>query len=259
MSRLNLAGLGRPLLLAALILTIPAFYLVLSGTPAPYRAGGRWLYALVAGLLFIDLWINRLDEKRGRMNATSLVDIVILAGAAASALTGNTQWHDAEWLARLIYCAIVFLRLAMLMGSYVKPHRLVHIVILALVLLALAGGGFWLIEPTVKSYPEGLWLAFLTAATLGYGDLMPSTPASRIFSVFIVLLGYALFSVVTASIAAILIGEDEKQLRRELHADARLLRTEIAALRLELPQLLAQAEQARQNNPPQDNPSQEKS
>jgi voltage-gated potassium channel len=90
--------------------------------------------------------------------------------------------------------------------------------------------------------------------------MTPSTPASRIFSVFIVLLGYALFSVVTASIAAILIGEDEKQLRRELHAEARLLRSEIAALRQELPQLLAEADAAgvaRQKNPPHKNPLQE--
>jgi voltage-gated potassium channel len=48
------------------------------------------------------------------------------------------------------------------------------------------------------------------------------------------LLGYALFSVVTASIAALLVGEDEKKLRRELHTDMRILREEIASLRAEL-------------------------
>ena len=89
-------------------------------------------------------------------------------------------------------------------------------------------------EPRVHSYADGVWLAFTTGATVGYGDLVPSTPASRIFAAFIVLLGYALFSVVTASIAALLVGEDEKRLSREMHADLRMLRKEIAALRTEM-------------------------
>ncbi len=61
-----------------------------------------------------------------------------------------------------------------------------------------------------------------------------STPASRIFAVFIVLLGYTLFSVVTASIAALLVGEDEKRIKREMHVEMRALRTEISNLREEL-------------------------
>ena len=75
---------------------------------------------------------------------------------------------------------------------------------------------------------------FTTGATVGYGDLVPSTPASRIFAVFVVLLGYAVFSVVTASIVALFVGEDEKRFEKELHADIRSLRKEVAALRSEL-------------------------
>jgi voltage-gated potassium channel len=69
---------------------------------------------------------------------------------------------------------------------------------------------------------------------VGYADVVPSTPASRIFAVFIVLLGYALLSLVTANIVALLVGEDERLLRHELHADMRLLRHEIALLRADL-------------------------
>ena len=42
----------------------------------------------------------------------------------------------------------------------------------------------------------------MTASTLGYGDLIPSTHASRVFSVFVVLLGFGVLSFVTAAIAA---------------------------------------------------------
>jgi voltage-gated potassium channel len=79
-----------------------------------------------------------------------------------------------------------------------------------------------------------LWLAFVTVATVGYGDLFPTSAGARVFAVFIVLLGYALFSVVTATISAFFVGEDEQRFERELHADIRSLREEIAALRGEL-------------------------
>ena len=45
-----------------------------------------------------------------------------------------------------------------------------------------------------------------------------------------VLLGFTMFSLVTASIAAFLVGEDEKLLRREMHHDIRRLHDEMAKL-----------------------------
>ncbi len=111
-----------------------------------------------------------------------------------------------------------------------------HILLAAVGLFAIAGLGFYWLEPQVTSYADGLWLAFITGATVGYGDLVPTTAASRVFAVFIVLLGYAVFSIVTATISALFIGEDEKRFEHELHADIRALRTEIATLREQIMQ-----------------------
>ena len=226
---------GQPMLVTALVLSIPAFYLVLSSELSPYQGAGRWLYTIVAllmGMTLLGRYRSMPVTTRNKHRAA--VDVLIFLGAILSAWPQSSPWPFAEWLLRLVYCAIVFLRLASLLSHYVMPHRLLQIAALALVLLAVAGEGFLLLEPRVHSYADGVWLAFLTAATLGYGELVPSTPGSRIFAVFVVLLGYALFSVFTASIAAILIGEDERKLRRELHLDTRMLRLEISALRNEL-------------------------
>ena len=73
-------------------------------------------------------------------------------------------------------------------------------------------------------------LAFVTGATIGYGDFVPTTTASRLFAGLMVVLGFTLFSLVTASIAAFFIGEDEKLLRREMHQDIHKLRDDIAQL-----------------------------
>ena len=37
--------------------------------------------------------------------------------------------------------------------------------------LGLCGVGFWWLEPRAESLGDGLWLAFTTAATVGYGGL----------------------------------------------------------------------------------------
>ncbi|MBI3283657.1 MAG: two pore domain potassium channel family protein [Burkholderiales bacterium] len=111
---------------------------------------------------------------------------------------------------------------------------MVQMLMLALLMLTSAGAGFYWLEPNVLNYADGVWLAFTTVATVGYGDIVPSTPASKIFAVFIVLFGYAMFSIVTANIAALFVGKEEAVLERELHADIRALAQELAALREEL-------------------------
>ena len=55
--------------------------------------------------------------------------------------------------------------------------------VLAMLILLLGGVDFWWLDPKVETLSDGLWLAFTTAATVGYGDVVPTTPASKIFAV----------------------------------------------------------------------------
>ena len=227
--------LSRPLLLAGLMLSIPAFYLLLAGDNELTRTIGHSLYAMVAVLIAVDTWVqwrkNRFQERR---SGKLILDVSIVFGCVLSSLPSATEWSLVEWLLRLALCAAIMMRIATLVLRHMKPSHLVQVIVLALLLLATAGAGFYWLEPNVHSYANGVWLAFTTIATVGYGDIVPSTPASKIFAVFIVLLGYAMFSIVTANIAALFVEEDEEQLEQELHADIRSLSREVHALRLEL-------------------------
>jgi voltage-gated potassium channel len=115
---------------------------------------------------------------------------------------------------------------------------LVYSLLLAVTILGLGGVGFWLIDPEVHSLADGLWLAFTTAATVGYGDLVPSTHASRLFSVVVVLLGLAVLSLVTASLSAIFmeneVEAEERQIEKDLMREIRHLRQEVAELRRDI-------------------------
>lgn len=118
------------------------------------------------------------------------------------------------------------------------PRRgLLYSLLLCLVILGLGGVGFWILEPQANSLTDGLWLAFTTAATVGYGDIVPSTHTSRAFSVVVVLLGLAVLSLVTASVAAMFVEAEERQIERDLMHEIGALRAEVRSLRDEVHRL----------------------
>jgi voltage-gated potassium channel len=115
---------------------------------------------------------------------------------------------------------------------------LIYSLLLAMAILGLGGVGFWVIDPQIHTLSDGLWLAFTTAATVGFGDLVPSTHASRAFSVVVVLLGLAVLSLVTASLSAIFVEKEveaeDRQIEKDLMHEIRQLRREVADLRQDI-------------------------
>lgn len=113
---------------------------------------------------------------------------------------------------------------------------LAYSVALALGILGLGGVGFWLLDPEVQTLGDGLWLAFTTAATVGYGDMVPSTAASRVFAVLVVLVGLAVLSLVTASVAAMFVEKEERQIELELMRELQAIRRDMRLLHNEVRQ-----------------------
>jgi len=76
---------------------------------------------------------------------------------------------------------------------------------------------------------------------------VPSTPASKVFAVFVVLLGFGILSLVTASIAAMWVESSERRMEhdilRDLHAEIGQLRTELRATHEELRSLQRRLDQ----------------
>ena len=106
------------------------------------------------------------------------------------------------------------------------------------ILLVGCGAVYAWLEPRTPNFADGLWLAFSTASTIGYHEVAPSTPASKLFSVVVVLLGFVTLSLVTAAIAAAFVGSQERRIEheimRDLHREIAAVRADFAALRAEL-------------------------
>ncbi|MFG6456560.1 potassium channel family protein [Roseateles sp. BYS96W] len=224
--------------LAALLSTIPAFYIeLLEQLPTPAATA---LYVLAAGVLALALWrvSRRLDHPRQHLRRNAL-DFALIAGFLLSALLPASTGSPLSLAIRLGVALLSLVRIVWMLRPWLTRGGLVYLLVLAFAVLCFCGVGFWALEPHVPTLGDGLWLAFTTAATVGYGDIVPSTPASKIFSVFVVLLGYAVLSLVTAAIAAMWVETRvetterrlERDILREMHAEISALREEVAALR----------------------------
>jgi voltage-gated potassium channel len=224
----------------ALLATIPAFYLALLSV---HRGVSALLYLLACGATAATAWQSARDRRAavGEGGAAGTprrqADQLGLVLAAALFLSGVLPGGgDADLLVvRLGTAALIVLRLVEPVLPAPWRGSLPQLLALAVSVLGLCGLGFWWLEPRALSFGDGLWLAFTTAATVGYGDIVPSTPAAKIFAVFVVLLGLAVLSLVTASIAALWVQTEERRIERELlhelHHELRAIRHDLNALR----------------------------
>ncbi|WP_286746727.1 potassium channel family protein, partial [Aquabacterium sp. UBA2148] len=166
------------------------------------------------------------------------LDWFLGAALLANAVLPQSNESEAALIWRLVIAVLMLYRLLKISQPLFTETGLARLLAMGAAVLVLCGIGFFWLDPEVKTLHDGLWLAFSTAATVGYGDMVPSSTASRIFAVFVVLLGYGLLSLVTASVAAMFVGSQERKVEREIlrdmHKEMQSLRHEIDRLRQEL-------------------------
>jgi voltage-gated potassium channel len=72
----------------------------------------------------------------------------------------------------------------------------------------------------IKQFGDAVWWAFVTLATVGYGDYYPVTFEGRMIAVFLMIAGLAFVSVIAVSIASIFLTRLEYDLTQKKKAPA---------------------------------------
>jgi len=222
----------------ALVATIPAFYMAMLSVHRPVT---MLLYGLACYACAAVIWTEArqtwLQGSRNGIYARHQLGLLLASALLLSAVLPEGDALDVLGV-RLATTVLLLLRLGESLQPRLWRDGLPFVLTLALGVVGLCGVGFWVLEPKVETFGDGLWLAFTTAATVGYGDIVPSTPAAKIFAVFVVLMGFAVLSTVTASIAAVSVQSEERRIEREilsdLHQQLKTIRDELAELRAEL-------------------------
>ena len=61
---------------------------------------------------------------------------------------------------------------------------------------------FYLAEPQIKTFGDGIWWALVTITTVGYGDITPLTTLGRFVAGTLMFVGLGLIATVTAIVSA---------------------------------------------------------
>ena len=223
--------------LLVLASTVPAFYTEMLNANRPPLAS----LAYVLGALMVAAALLHTARHSGapaRHVLANPLDLALVLGLLLAAALPASSHSPPALVVRLLVALATLVRMVWAVQHLITRGSLANLLVVAGIVLLLCGAGYWWLEPTTPTFTDGLWLAFATAATVGYGDVVPTTPAAKIFSVFVVMLGFGVLTMVTAAIATKWVETEERIIEREIlrdvHHQMDALRRELAALRDEL-------------------------
>jgi len=139
--------------------------------------------------------------------------------------------------------ALRFFRLAALLsrfGTTVKAifnsKGLRFIVYATIAIVLFFGFLFYISEPDVQSYSDGLWWALVTITTVGYGDITPLTNLGRIIASSLMIMGIGFIATITAAVSSYFISSfnDKEITINELGKKLDIIEKEIKNLKKEI-------------------------
>ncbi len=192
---------------------------------------------MVAGLWLVALWYQGIaspEPFENRNLELALWSMFVLETGLLTLMVDNRiRYLKNNWM----NVAIIIIGLPLFLGvqSYAGAMRLVRVLILldlsihmgsslqrllsqnslgptfvgSAIVIFMAGFMIAGIDPAFKSASEGIWWAWVTVTTVGYGDLVPATSLGRVFAGILILVGLGLISLLTASIATMNIEKAE--------------------------------------------------
>ncbi|MBD5465896.1 MAG: potassium channel family protein [Lachnospiraceae bacterium] len=83
--------------------------------------------------------------------------------------------------------------------------------VLCLVFFSILISSFAMMYFENMNFQDSLWWSFVTATTVGYGDLSPTTAAGRIIASLLMLIGIGLIGALTSSITSFFLHDDTKK------------------------------------------------
>mgnify|MGYP001161022997 FL=1 len=95
----------------------------------------------------------------------------------------------------------IFLRGLTLFLRAFNSKRLRTILATIIVSVTFFGFLFYISEPQIKSFGDGMWLALVTITTVGYGDIELGTTLGRFIASALMFVGLGLIASVTAIIS----------------------------------------------------------
>lgn len=204
-----------------------------------------WLAFIGETLLLTSL----VRDRRGYL-LTNWVNLVIIVGGIP--LLWNLPYAALLRSMRLVLVVVLLARMSRSLRLLLGRHKLGPTLAVAFVTMVLSGLLIVRLDPSIGNVWDGMWWAWVTMATVGYGDVVPHNHAGRLFGAFLILFGVVLLSLLTANLAAFFIGSEVEKVEEEEREADRLLKDVAARLdRIERLLLEQRTKSTHEDNPGQ--------
>lgn len=144
---------------------------------------------------------------------TNWINLLII-GMGLPLLFHGQPYAGALRSLRILLLLGILYEMSSTMRKMLASNNIGLILFVAMIIIVMAGTSMAAIDPGIETFWDGIWWAWVTVTTVGYGDLVPESPQGRIFGGLLMVLGLGLFSLITASFSAFLISREDEEIIR---------------------------------------------
>ena len=169
---------------------------------------GIWTFFIVETVL-----LTILVNDKARYLKTNWLNLVIILGGIP-VLWGFTPYASTLRILRLLLFISLLLQLSETVRAILSRNNLGPTLMISFFIIMIAGYLIAGMDPNIESPIDGIWWAWVTVTTVGYGDIVPTSLEGRIFASLLILMGIGLFAMLTAAFSAFFISTQS-----DLHDD----------------------------------------
>jgi len=151
-------------------------------------------------------------DDRSRYLKQNWMSLVIICAGLPALLGDYSFYAGAIRSLRLLVMVGILFKVSRDLRSILARHNLGTTLLICLLFLVISGFLIAALDPAFDGPIDGIWWAWVTMTTVGYGDLVPSTNEGRLFGSLLILVGICMFSLLTASFSVFFIEKDEGEI-----------------------------------------------
>lgn len=184
------------------------WYLDVAGRLTPeyshFTSLSIWMLFIAETLVLVTLVTDRKHYLK-----SNWMNIVIIVAAFPFIFKDSYQVMALRAFRLLVLIGLLF-HITSALRQLLMRHHLGITLLVCFIIIAMAGITIASLDPAIDTPWDGLWWAWVTITTVGYGDIVPVSAVGKVFACLLIAMGIGLFSMLTASFSAFFVAKDEE-------------------------------------------------